>query len=126
MYKRFKNLNIGLLPLNRHTDEWYSTSLPDVGIMIDIFGPSSGVQAIEAIFKISPALAAKMDHVVGVMLQIALGDDWQDGERWIVRSLGQLSAEHKQAQVKMGRAYLTLNFIPDLEWVLLSVDTEQQ
>ena len=63
VYKRFKNLNIGLLPLNRHTDEWYSTSLPDVGIMIDIFGPSSGVQTIEAIFKISPAVAAKMDHV---------------------------------------------------------------
>ena len=125
-YKMLNDLDIGLMQLNKHTDEMYSTQIPGGGIMVDIFGPISGVQAIETTFWLTPDVAAKIDPVVMTMLQIALGDDWRNGEAWVLRSLEKLSESHVKEQVKMGSPYLTLYFFADLEWVMFSVDVEKQ
>ena len=126
VYRKFQDLNIGLIPLDRHTNDWYSTRLRDGSIDIDILGPSSGVQAIESAFRLSPEVLAKMDPVVNTMLQIAMGDNWQDGVEWITEALERLSASHKKVQDKMGRIYLTLYLIPSIQSVMFSVDMERQ
>ena len=50
VYQALLNLNIGFLPLNKHTNEWYSTMLPNGDISFDIFGSSSRVEAVEMWF----------------------------------------------------------------------------
>ena len=42
-YDRLKALNIGLFPLDRHTNEMYSTATRGAGLVIDIFGTSTRV-----------------------------------------------------------------------------------
>ena len=126
-YDRFKALNIGLLPLDRHTNEMYSTRLPDAGIVIDIFGTSTSVEAIESTFRLTPEVAAKMDIVVWEMLEIALGDDWGGGYRWVLTSMQEdLSEANVKEQTRMNGVYLTLYFIPSIESVMFTVDTERQ
>ena len=125
-YDRFEALNIGLLPLDRHTDEWYSTAIRGAGIVIDIFGTRTRVEAIESIFRV-PEGAAKMDTVVGAMLEIALGDDWGGGYQWVLRSIEEdLSEANVKAQTRMNGVYLTLYFISSIDSVMFTVDTERQ
>ena len=125
-YDRFEALNIGLLPLERHTDEWYSTAIRGAAILIDIFGTRTRVEAIESIFRL-PEGAAKMDTVVGAMLEIALGDDWGGGYQWVLRSIEEdLSEANVPAQTRMNGVYLTLYFISSIDSVMFTVDTERQ
>ena len=125
-YDRFEALNIGLLPLDRHTDEWYSTAIRGAGILIDIFGTRTRVEAIESTFRV-PEGAAKMDTVVGAMLEIALGDDWGGGYQWVLRSIEEdLSEANVKAQTRMNGVYLTLYFISSIDSVMFTVDTERQ
>ena len=124
-YDRLKALSIGLLPLDRHMDDFYSTRLPDGGIVIDIFGTSTRVEAIESTFRL-PEVAAKMDPVVGVMLEIALGDDWGGGYQWVLRSIEALSETNVKAQTIMNGVYLTLYFISSIDAVMFTVDMERQ
>ena len=125
-YDRFEALNIGLLPLDRHMDEWYSTAIRGAGIVIDIFGTRTRVEAIESTFRM-PEGAAKMDTVVGAMLEIALGDDWGGGYQWVLRSIEEdLSEANVNAQTRMNGVYLTLYFISSIDSVMFTVDTERQ
>ena len=125
-YDRFEALNIGLLPLDRHTDEWYSTAIRGAAIVIDIFGTRTRVEAIESIFRL-PEAAAKMDPVLGAMLEIALGDDWGGGYLWVLRSIEEdLSETNVKAQTRMNGVYLTLYFISSIDAVMFTVDTERQ
>ena len=128
VYRSLRDLNIGLLPLNRHTNELFSTMLPNGDIMVDIFGPSDGVNAIETMFRLVPAVAdpIDIDRVVTVMLQVALGGNWRDGERWVVKETGNLSLDRKKIQTAMDGVYLTLYLIPRMNSVVFSVDTERQ
>ena len=125
-YDRLKALNIGLFPLDRHTNEMYSTATRGAGLVIDIFGTSTRVEAIESTF-ILPEVAAKMDPVVGVMLEIALGDDWGGGYQWVLRSIeNDLSETNVKVQTRMNGVYLTLYFIKSIDAVMFTVDTERQ
>ena len=126
VYEAFTNLNIGLLPLNRHTDEWVSTMLPNGNIMIDIIGPSDGIQAIETTFRLTAETAVLIDFVAETMLQIVLGNDWRNGQEWVVPEMEKLSQDRPKIQTRMGGIYLTLYYIPRIESVMFSVDTEMQ
>ena len=124
-YDRLKALSIGLLPLDRHTNAMYSTATRGAGLVIDIFGTSARVEAIESTFRL-PEVAAKMDPVVGAMLEIALGDDWGGGYQWVLRSIEALSETNVKAQTRMNGVYLTLYFISSIDAVMFTVDTERQ
>ena len=52
IYEALDSLQIGFLPLNRHTDEFYSTMLPNGEISVDIFGLSETLEAVELWFSV--------------------------------------------------------------------------
>ncbi len=123
VYARLKGLNIGLLPLSRHAADWFSTTLPNGDINIDIFGTASRTEAIETTFRLKSGTGA--GQVARAVLQVTLGNDWQAGEAWVNRALGTLSVDRKKIQTKMGGMYLTLYLIPRTQSVMFSVDAER-
>ncbi len=125
-FSSFKQLSIGLMPLNKHTNDWYSTKTRTGDITVDIFGPSEGVNAIEATFRLQASTLAIIDPLVRKMLQIAMGSQWREGETWVVSKIDDLNLTQKKLQTKKGKAWLTLYYLPSTESVMFSVDVERQ
>ena len=46
--------------LNRHTEDWHSTMTPNGAIMVDLFGPCTGLEAVEIWFR----QTAPLDQVI--------------------------------------------------------------
>ena len=126
VHMELQNLNLGFMPLNKHQDDWYSTMLPNVNIVVDIFGPGHGVKAIETTFRLNLETLSVIDPVMEVMFLTALGEDWEDGLKWVVAGLERLGPDNKKLQQKVGSAYLTLYFLESTESVMFSVDMERQ
>ncbi len=125
VYRLFKGSGIDLLPLSEHTSEWYSTMTPNADIMIDIFGPSDAVNAIETTFRLNAATASMIDLVTTEMLQVALGHAWGTGEVWIINEMENLSDSRPKIQTRMSDVYLTLYWRPSSKSVMFTVDVEK-
>ena len=97
VYRALDSLNIGLLPLNRHTDDWVSTMLPNADITIDIFGPADRVEAVELWFRRSlPARTVQL-LVESLVATIIPGQQVQS-TLWFRNSLNSMEPTVEQKQ----------------------------
>ena len=120
------SLNIGLLPLNRHADDWVSTMLPNVDISIDIFGPSSRVETVELWFRRSvPTGTAQL--LVEALASTIIPEQQAQSKQWFSDSLELMerTGEQKQ-QTSVGEMYLTLQWVASLNQYFFSIDVEKQ
>ena len=122
--RAIQSLDTGFLPLNRHTDDFYSMMLPNGDVVIDIFGTANHVEAVEATYRLTAADAGSL--VTGAVLQLMLPEgQWDAGWDWLDRAFGDLSASQTKVQTRIGNKYLTLYFIPRLSSVMFSIDEDQ-
>ena len=122
--RAIQSLDIGFLPLNRHTDDFYSMMLPNGDVIIDIFGTANHVEAVEATYRLTAADAGAL--VTGAVLQLMLPEgQWDAGWDWLDRAFDDLSASRTKVQTRIGDKYLTLYFIPRLASVMFSIDEDQ-
>lgn len=124
LYEALQYLDIGLMPLVRHTDEMFNTRRSSGDIAIDIFGPANHVEAVEADFRLTARDDGAM--VMGALLLLMLPEsEWDAGWDWLDQDLPSLSASQRKVQQQVGDMYLTLYFMPSRAAIIFSVDTEQ-
>ena len=126
VYQALDSLSIGLLPLNRHTDDYVSTMLPNADITIDIFGPADRVEAVELWFRRSVPTGTAQLLVEALASTIIPGQQMQS-TLWFRNSLNSMepTVEQKQ-QTYVEGMYLTLQFAPNLNQYCFSIDIEKQ
>ena len=126
VYQALDSLGIGLLPLNRHTDDYVSTMLPNADITIDIFGPADRVEAVELWFRRSVPMGTAQALVEALASTIIPGQQVQS-TLWFRNSLNSIepTVEQKQ-QTYVEGMYLTLQFAPNLNQYFFSIDIEKQ
>ena len=122
IYQALLNLNIGFLPLNKHTNEWYSTMLPNGDISFDIFGSSSRVDAVEMWFRLD-APVGQTARSMRALYAVTMPERQAEVEAWVERTLATLSPEGKvRDQTEINGVYATLQLVPRLRQVFLSID----
>ena len=126
VYRALDSLSIGLLPLNRHTDDYVSTMLPNADITIDIFGPADRVEAVELSFRRSvPMGTAQL--LVEALASTIIPEQQAQGKQWFSDSLELMerTGEQKQ-QTSVGEMYLTLQRVANLNQYFFSIDVEKE
>ena len=122
VYQALLNLNIGFLPLNKHTNEWYSTMLPNGDFSFDIFGSSSRVEAVEMWFRLD-APVGQTARSMRALYAVTMPERQAEVEAWVERTLATLSPEGKaRDQTEINGVYATLQLVPRLRQVFLSID----
>ena len=121
VYSAFDDLDIGLLPLNTHGDEWVSTMLPNGDISIDIFGIPRRTQAIELWFRIPGS--GQMGDVAQAALQIMSPEEWRDGLRWMGDRIDYLNPTgQRKERSTLGDLRLALQYSAKTNRVFFSID----
>ena len=122
VYQALLNLNIGFLPLNKHTNEWYSTMLPNGDFSFDIFGSSSRVEAVEMWFRLDAPIG-QTARSMRALYAVTMPERQAEVEGWVERTLATLSPEGKaRDQTEINGVYATLQLVPRLRQVFLSID----
>ena len=128
-YKQFHKMleeeGLGFLPLNKHSNDHYSTMLHNGDIFMELFGAKNRVKAVETTIRLNPEVQFKSYIVMRIMLLVALGEYSKPGEKWAFEEMKNLVARGK-IQTKMRGAYLTLYSIPKIKAFMFSVDIEKQ
>ena len=126
VYQELHNLNIGLLPLNKHTNEWHSTMLPNSDISFDIFGSSSRVEAVEMWYRLD-APVGQTARAMRALYAVTMPEHQAEVEAWVNRMLVTLSPEGKvRDQTEINGVYVTLQLVPKLRQAFLSIDIAKQ
>ena len=125
-YQRLVDSAMGWLPLNKHTEDWYSTMLPNSDIPVDLFGPSDNLQATEMWFR--PRIQADLIlTTVDILIAATIPHRQEQANDWFDYALGRMvqTGDHEQV-AQIGGVYLTMIYVPDLDKVFFSVDVEPQ
>ena len=126
VYQALLNLNIGFLPLNKHTNEWHSTMLPNGDITIEIFGPANRVEAVELWFRGSAPTHAVL-RSTETLIETVIPKQQEQGTEWFLNAMELMGEQGtEKLQARLGDMYLTLQLVPSLKSVFFSIDSEQQ
>ncbi len=124
IYNEPNALNIGLLPLNRHTDNFYSTRQPNGAISIDTFGPAHQLDAVELTYRVKDAIAEDVVRSLIALMESMVPDQVQEALKWVSKEIEGLGPENKKIQTRVGTMYLTLYHLPPNS-VVVSIDRER-
>ena len=125
VYGAIDSLQMGFLPLSQHTDEFYSTMLPNGEISVDMFGQAAALEAVELWFSVD-APAENSYRVIEALVGTFVPDRQEEGFQWVLDSVGVIAeGDIEKVQTSIGGMYLTLQLVPNLRSFFLSLDTEQ-
>lgn len=121
LYSTLDSLGIGLLPLNRHDADWYSSMSQSGEIFFDFVGPSGQVEVVELWYHESVSKSTRL-RIVETLIDSFIPAHLAEGMQWFERAANR---EGKQ-QTLIGGMYLTFKRSADrLGRTFFSIDSEQ-
>ncbi len=129
IYLALDLVDVGFMPLNRHTDDWVNTRLPNGDIWVDIFGPQSTVQAVEIWVRYSASLDDALS-ALGAVIRETVTLEHREAVYQFFRSglAARMSDTYpSKGGQTIGREYhVWMEAIPDKQQVFMSIDAEQR
>ncbi len=125
VYTSLDDLNIGLLPLNRHTELSASMMSPNGDIQITIYGFERQVEAIDLQFRLS-APTEDVFRAVKTLIQTLIPQQQDQTMTWFLDAIDYLGEPGtERTGTTIGGVYLTAAFLPSLRSMFFSIDSEQ-
>ena len=112
--------------LNRHTEDWHSTMTPNGAIMVDLFGPCTGLEAVEILFW----QTAPPDQIIitrDIVVVAAMPDHAAEVGAWFDDALDRMGETGDLVQrERLSLIYLTMAYAERWKWFVFTMDVQPQ